>query len=62
MYKNKQPELIASVKSLNMRFINKDIINSGIGRGGLFRISLLPITYLKYLSISPPPIILLYKI
>ena len=37
--KNKQPELIASVKSLNMRFINKDIINSGIGRGGLFRIS-----------------------
>ena len=42
MPKNKQPELIAGVKSLNIyRTFHQQIyiINSGIGRGGLFRIS-----------------------
>ena len=35
MAKNKQPNLIASVKMLKIGFINKYIINSGIGGGGI---------------------------
>ena len=35
MPQNKQSELIASVKLLNIRFINKCIINSGIERGAI---------------------------
>ena len=38
MAKNKQSNLIAIVKMLNIGFINKHIINLGIG-GGLFSIS-----------------------
>ena len=34
MAKNKQTNLIASVKMLNICFINKYIINSGIEGGG----------------------------
>ena len=34
MAKNKQSNLIASVKVLNIDFINKHIINLGIGGGG----------------------------
>ena len=34
MPKNKQSDLIASVKRLNIGFINKHIINLGIGGGG----------------------------
>ena len=38
MPKNKQSDLIASVKRLNIGFINEHIINLGIG-GGLLSIS-----------------------
>ena len=58
MPKNKHSNLIASVKTPNLGFINKYIINSeikGKGGGGLFSVSQLPITSLKYLSISLPP-------
>ena len=34
MPKNRQSNLIASVKTLNIGFIYKSIINSGIRRGG----------------------------
>ena len=52
MAKNKQSNLIASVKMLNIGFINKYIISSGIG-GGLFIIRKLPITSLRNFSILP---------
>ena len=39
MAKNKQSNLIASVKMLNVGFINKHIINLGIGGGGGYLIS-----------------------
>ena len=41
MPKNKQSNLIASVKTQNIGFINKYIINSGIkgGGGGLLSVS-----------------------
>ena len=35
MSKNKQSELFASVKMLNIGFIKKHIINLGIGRGAI---------------------------
>ena len=55
MPKNKQSNLIASVKTPSIGFINKYIINSGIrGGGGLFSVIQLPITFLKHLFISPP--------
>ena len=58
MPKTKQSDFIASVKTPNIGYINKYIINSEIrrggGGGGLFSISYLPITSIKYLSISPP--------
>ena len=37
MLKNKQSNLIASVKTPNIGFINKYIINSGIRGGGAIR-------------------------
>ena len=63
MVKNKQSNLIASVKMLNIGLINKHIINLGIGGWGLLSISLLPITCLKFFSVSPLtlPFIFLYK-
>ena len=39
MAKNKQSNLIASIKMLNVDVINKYTINLGIGGGGLFSIS-----------------------
>ena len=39
MPKNKQSNLIAKVKTPNIDFINKYIINSGIRGGGLFSVS-----------------------
>ena len=38
MVRNKQSNLIASVKTLNIGVINKYTINYGIGVGGLFSI------------------------
>ena len=63
MVKNKQSNLIASVKMLNIGLINKHIINLGIGGWGLLSISLLPITCLKIFFVSPLtlPFIFLYK-
>ena len=58
MPKNKQSKLIASVKTPNIGFINKYIINSGIrGVGGAIQCYLITNHFsqiLKYLSISPP--------
>ena len=54
MPKNKQSNLIACVKTPNIGFIFKYIINSETKRGGLFSVSKLPITSLKYLSLSTP--------
>ena len=51
MAKNKQSNLIARVKMLNVGVINKYTINLEIG--GLSSISLLPIIPLKSLFISP---------
>ena len=53
MAKDKQSNLIANLKMLNIGVINKDTIN--LGKGGLFRITELPIIRLKSLFISPPP-------
>ena len=39
MPENKQSNLIANLKTPNMGFINKYIINSGIWGGGIFSIS-----------------------
>ena len=60
MAKNKQSNLIANFKMLNIGVINKETIN--LGKGGVFRISELPIIRLKSLFISPLPIIFLYKL
>ena len=60
MAKNKQSDFIAGVKMLNIGFINKYIINSGIGEA----IQNL-VNYQSHLSnIFPlaPPIIFLYKL
>ena len=59
MAQNKQLNFIAKTKMLNVGFINKYAANSHMGvRGGVgaINISLLPITSLKSLSISLPPI------
>ena len=60
MAKNKQSNLIARIKMLNIGFINKYIINSGIG-GSIFNISQLPITSLTYFN-SPPPSKLFFSV
>ena len=53
--KNKQSNLIASVKMLNIGVFNKYTINYGTGGGGgLFSISYLQAISLKSLFISPP--------
>ena len=39
MAKNKESNLIACVKMLNIGVINKDTIKLGVGGGGLFSIS-----------------------
>ena len=64
---NKQSDLIASVKRLNIGFINKHIINLGIGGGGGY---LVLVNYQSLVSKffplapppPPPPFIFLYKI
>ena len=66
MPKNKQSNLIASVKTSNIVFINKYIINSGIkkrGGGGGYTVL---VNYQSLLSnifpLAPTPIIFLYQI
>ena len=61
MVRNKQSNLIASVKMLNIGVINKYTINYGMG-GGAIQYLLITNTALKSLFISPPPIIFLYKL
>ena len=64
MDKNKQSNLIACVKMLNKRIINKYTINLGIGGGGYPVL----VSYQSFLSnlfsLAPtqPPIIFLYKL
>ena len=55
MPKNKQSELIASVKSLNIRFINKCIINSGIERGGYSGLVNYQSLFSNIFSLALPP-------
>ena len=63
MAKNKQSNLISSVKMLSIGFINKHTINLGIGGGAGF---LVLVNYQslvsKFFPLAPLPIILLYKI
>ena len=54
MAKNKQSNLIANAKMLNIGVINKYTINLKVGGWGLFSISYLPIIPLKSLFITPP--------
>ena len=64
MLKHRQSNLIASVKTPNIGFINKNITNSEI-KGGGEGYSVL-VNYQSLLSnifpLAPPPIIFLYKI
>ena len=63
MTKNIQSNLIASVKMLNVGVIYKDIMNLGVGRGGyLVLVNYQPNISLKFLFISPLPIIFLRKL
>ena len=56
MAKNKQSNLIANLKMLNIGVINKDTINLGKGgEGDIQNYSELPIIRLKSLFICPPP-------
>ena len=64
MPKIKQSNFIASVKTSNINFNNKYIINSGIsGGGGGYSVL---VNYQSLFSntfpLAPPPIIFLYKI
>ena len=60
---NKQSNLIANVKTPNIGFINKYIINSRIRGGGYsVLVNYHIVTSLKYLSISPSPNYFFYKI
>ena len=65
MTKNKQSaRFIASVKMLNIHFINKHIINLGIGGGGYLVLVNYQSIVLKFFPLAPrsPPFIFLYKI
>ena len=55
MPKNKQSDLIASVKRLNIGFINKHIINLGIGGGYLVLVNYQSLVS-KFFPLAPPPI------
>ena len=62
MVRNKQSNLIASVKTLNIGVINKYTINEGIGGGGYSVF----VNYQSFLSnlfsLAPHPIIFLDKL
>ena len=64
MSKNKQATLIASVKMLNIGFINKHIINLGIVVGFLVLVNYQSLVSLvsKFFPLAPLPIIFLCKI
>ena len=62
MPKNKQSNFIASVKTSNINFINKYIINSGISRGGGYSVLVNYQSLLSNMFSLAPPIIFLYKI
>ena len=62
MPKNKQLDLTASVKKLNLGFINKHIINLGIGGGGYLVLVNYQSLVSKFFPLAPPPFIFLYKI
>ena len=60
--KNKQSNFIASVKTLNINFINKYIVNSGISRWGGYSVL---VNYQSLLSnifpLSPPQLFFFMK-
>ena len=63
MVKNKQSNLIASVKMLNIGVITKYTINQRIGQGGGYSALLNYQPFLSNLfSLAPSPIIFLYKL
>ena len=62
MPKNKQSKLIVGVKTPNIGFINKYIINSGIRGGGYSVLVNYQSTLSNIIPLAPPPIIFLYKI
>ena len=61
MSKNKQATLIASVKMLNIGFINKHILNLGIVVGFLVLVNYQSLVS-KFFPLAPLPIIFLCKI
>ena len=64
MVKNKQSNLIASVKMLNKGVINKYTINLGIGGGGYSVLASYQSFLSHFFSLAyppPPQIIFLYK-
>ena len=62
MAKNKQSDLIASVKRLNIGFINKHIINLGIGGGGYLVLVNYQSLVSKFFPLAPPPPHLFFSI
>ena len=56
MAKNKQSHLIASVKMLNIDFINEHIINLGIGGGGYLVLVNYQSLVLTFFPLALPPI------
>ena len=54
MAENKQSHLIASVKMQNIDFINKHIINLGIGGGGYLVLINNQLLVLKFFPLAPP--------
>ena len=61
MVRNKQSNLIASVKMLNKGVINKYTINQGIGKGG-YSVLVNYQSFLSNLFSLAPPNIFLYKL
>ena len=62
MAKNKQSNLIAIVKMLNIGFIFKHIINLGIGMGSFLVLVNYQSLVSNFFPLAPLPIIFLYKI
>ena len=63
MVRNKQSNLIASVKILNIGVMNKYTINKGIGRGGDYSVFVNYQSFLSNLfSLAPPPPQLFFSI
>ena len=62
MAKNKQSDLIAIVKMLNISFINKHVINLGIGGGGYVVLVIYQSLLLIIFPLAPTPPRLFFSI